>query len=158
MQNKFYNPHSFWSLPGEHFGFAESEVDDILNQAHLLEKSTEIKRACNRYKVDETVIYNPVFIAHCVKNGGYTSPYWINASDHQLIKNLLQQSSLGFKIQLANLMYGETIEILSRVNVIFSDLKQDSSVVWSILLMSGYLTSIASSETYQGISSKVDYS
>ena len=135
---------------GEFFGFTEQEVDALMKQSNLFEKSGEIKDWYNGYNVGQVAIYNPWSIANCIKQNGQTKPYWINTSDNQLIKDLLKESSLEFKTQFEHLMRGETTEQLIDENMVFTDLEKNPAAIWSLLLMSGYLTPDSSKETDQG--------
>ena len=43
----------------EYFGFTQTEVDDILRQAHLSDKAAETQQWYNGYSFGNTIIYNP---------------------------------------------------------------------------------------------------
>jgi len=133
-----------------HFGFTETEVDTILVQSNLVEKSAEIKTWYNGYRFGHTTIYNPWSIVNCVKREGHTEPYWINTSSNQLIKDLLKKSPLDFKSQFEQLMRGQTTEQLIDENIVFADLKRSPTAIWSLLLMSGYLTPTHCEQQWDG--------
>lgn len=135
----------------EHFGFTEYEVDKILTKSNLTDKAEEIRDWYNGYQIGQTVIYNPWSIANCVKQNGNTSPYWINTSDNQLIKDLLKKSPLKFKQDFEALISGSAIEKLIDEQMTFQYLNNNSEATWSLLLMAGYLKPAASRETDQGV-------
>ena len=136
----------------EHFGFTENEVNTILEKSNLSEKAAEIKHWYNGYQFGGTTIYNPWSIANCVKQKGNTEPYWINSSGNELIKELLSNSPLTFKIEFERLMRGEVTEQLIDENTVFADLQKSSatSSPWSLFLMSGYLTPVTCENTWNG--------
>jgi len=140
---------------GEHFGFTEVEVDEILKKADLSNKSEEIKEWYNGYKVGETVIYNPWSIVNYLKQKGEAKPYWVNTSDNQLIKDLLKKSTLSFKKEFEELVNGGFVEKLIDENLVFEYLSNNPSSVWSLLLMSGYLKPLSIRQTYQGAYAKL---
>ena len=78
-------------------------------------------------------------------------PYWVNTSGNELIQDLLQDSPLTFKAQFEHLMQGETVEQLIDENMVFADFKNNDLAVWSLLLMSGYLTVVTAQPLRQGI-------
>gem|GEM_PF-2948338 len=133
-----------------HFGFTESEVDYILTEAELSAKAAEIKAWYNGYQFGNTTIYNPWSIVNCVKKQGKTRPYWVNSSDNELIKDLIKQSPLAFKAELEGLMRGESVEQLIDENMVFGDLDTNAYALWSLLLMTGYLTPVSTESAHNG--------
>lgn len=134
----------------QYFGFTEAEVASILKASDLTDKADTIKRWYNGYQMGETIIYNPWSIANCIKRKGHTEPYWVNTSDNQLIKDLLKESPLTFKEQFEALMRGETTEQLIDESMVFGDLKKNPAAVWSLFLMSGYLTPVQCQSQWNG--------
>ncbi len=128
----------------EHFGFTESEVENILVQAGLSEKSAEIRAWYNGYQIGGRVIYNPWSIANCLYEKGDLRPYWINTSDNQLVKDLLKQSPLEFKTNFEILLADNYIEEIIDESLVFNALRENPDSLWSLLLMSGYLTAVSS--------------
>jgi hypothetical protein len=135
----------------QYFGFTETEVDYILTQSQLSHKATEIKQWYNGYQFGETTIYNPWSIANCIKRKGELHPYWINTSSNELIKDLLKQAPLSFKTCFEDLMSGQEITRLIDENMAFADLNKHPDAIWSLLLMSGYLTPVACEKKWLGV-------
>ncbi len=79
---------------GEYFGFTESEVNALLNQAGLDKEAVAIRDWYNGYKCGNTIIYNPWSIVHCIKRQGELQPYWVNTSGNDLIKHSLAVGGL----------------------------------------------------------------
>lgn len=134
----------------EHFGFTEIEVNDLLKQAKLENIEQQVKNWYNGYQFGCTTIYNPWSIVHCIKREGELKPYWVNTSDNVLVKDLLVQSSTKFKHEFELLLEGKTVEHFIDENFVFPELKNNEAVIWSLLLMTGYLKTVSSQETNQG--------
>lgn len=134
----------------EHFGFTESEVENVLAQAGLSENSAEIRAWYNGYQIGGRVIYNPWSIANCLYEKGDLRPYWINTSDNQLVKDLLKQSPLEFKSNFEILLSDNYIEEIIDESLVFNALRENPDSLWSLLLMSGYLTAVSSETDEQG--------
>ncbi len=99
----------------------------------------------------ETTLYNPWSIINFIQKGGLLQPYWVNTSDNDLIKTLISTSSLPFKDDFEDLLQGKSMEELIDTNIVFSDLhKGDEAAIWSLFLMSGYLTATAHQYTPRG--------
>ena len=130
----------------EHFGFTEEEVNMLADKMGYQDKLAEMKTWYNGYKVGEAILYNPWSIINCLDNDGLIKNYWLNTSGNELIKKLLINSSLNFKQDFEYLLRGETIHKFIREDMVFGDLKEDESLIWSLFFVAGYLKIVASSE------------
>lgn len=123
------------------FGLLESEVQDLLEKYNLIEKLPQIKEWYNGYRIGSCDgIYNPWSVLNCIQNNGALAPYWVNTSDNAIIKQLIAQGTEDLKADLAALMKGEVIDLDIEEGVVFSELDQNPSAIWSLLLYCGYLT------------------
>jgi hypothetical protein len=129
----------FNQVYSEYFGFTESEVKQLLDQAGLVSYSAEIRAWYNGYQMGDQVIYNPWSIVNCVNEGGELKPYWVNTSDNVLVKKLLAQGDRTVKDQLELLIRQEPIQAVIDENMVFGDLDTNANALWSLLLFSGYL-------------------
>ena len=127
----------------QYFGFTETEVNELLKQANLSEQEPKVRAWYNGYVFGKTVVYNPWSIVNYFVNNGSLQPYWVNTSDNNLIKTLLLESNTEFKAKFELLLREETVTAVIDENVVFGDLKQNNRAIWSLLLMSGYLKSLA---------------
>ncbi|HQS83619.1 MAG TPA: AAA family ATPase [Alphaproteobacteria bacterium] len=134
-----------------YFGFTEPEVIELLTQAKMEEKLIEVKDCYNGYHMGKTTLYNPWSIINFIQKGGILQPYWVNTSDNDLIKTLLSKSSVSFKDTFEALLQGNVLEKLIDENIVFSDLKTNNPTsIWSLFLMTGYLTTLKHHLTPQG--------
>ncbi len=126
---------------GSFFGFTEQEVGQLLTKAGFQDKANDVKLWYNGYQIGETILYNPWSIVNYIQYGGELKPFWVNTSDNELIKDLLLKSSTNFKEQFEILLQGNTVEKRVDENFVFPDLDKNSeAAIWSLLLMTGYLT------------------
>ena len=133
------------------FGFTEEEVNQLFNKAGLQDKMDDVKHWYNGYQMGSTVLYNPWSIVNCIEDGGVLKPFWVNTSDNILIKDLLLKSSFNFKDKFEILLHGTPVERVVDENFVFPDLQKNrESAIWSLLLMTGYLTVRACEETNRG--------
>jgi hypothetical protein len=135
---------------GEFFGFTKSEVSHLFHKAEINNTLEEVTEWYNGYHAGELTIFNPWSIINYIKEKGTLKPYWINTSDNAILKNLFIQSSLGFKIQFETLFQEGTIEKLINENFSFESLEKNESALWTLFLMTGYLTIISTQKTEQG--------
>ncbi|KJJ84010.1 protein containing DUF1703 [Candidatus Omnitrophus magneticus] len=122
------------------FGLTEEEVKKTLEDYKLSEKLEEVRHWYNGYIFGEKLIYNPWSIINYAANplDGFQT-YWANTSDNKIINGILTKNGEELKQELLYLIEGAGVEKLIEENIIFSDIDQLDSVLWSFLLFSGYL-------------------
>ncbi len=134
-----------------YFGFTETEVTDLLIQAKMEDKLLQVKDWYNGYHIGEATLYNPWSIINFIQKKGVFDLYWVNTSDNDLIKNLISASSLPFKEAFEGLFQGKSFERRLDENIVFSSFeKRNETAVWSLFLMTGYLTALSHEKTERG--------
>ena len=123
----------------EHFGFTEEEVNILADKMGYQDKLAKMKAWYNGYEIGDTTLYNPWSIISCLDNDGLIDNYWLNTSGNELIKKLLINSSIDFKKNFGRLLRGEIIKEYIREDMVFSNLDQDESLIWSLFFVAGYL-------------------
>ena len=121
------------------FGFTEEEVFAALEKCGLSDQKEQVKWwydgfVFGKYKD----IYNPWSILNFLDTGKL-STYWANTSSNSLVGRLLQQGNRRVKEQFEVLLQGENIYVPIDEQIVYSQLDQSESAVWSLLLASGYL-------------------
>ncbi len=144
--------HTLLSKPySTHFGFTESEIEEILKEAKLKDQAAAIKEWYNGYLVGSTVMYNPWSIANCIAQQGLLKPYWVNTSDNHLVRELIVHADSEFKKGFELILRGEPVAQIISEHTVFSDLKTNPASIWSLLLLSGYLKATRHEYTDQGL-------
>ncbi|WP_297429652.1 AAA family ATPase [Clostridium sp.] len=133
------------------FGFKESEIKELLKYYNLSDKNGEIRSWYNGYIFGGQVIYNPWSVLNYIDNHevGFM-PYWINSSGNDLIKRLLLKGNKNMKLELEELIKGNTISKTIDDNIVMSEVEDSNENVWSFLLMSGYLKALKT-ENIEGL-------
>jgi len=126
-----------------HFGFTEEEVNALLIKAKLPADLKQTKDWYNGYNFAGTTIYNPLSIIKFIKEDGQLMSYWVNTGGSDMIKNLIIKAEPYVKEKLQALISRETIEEDVDEHIVFGDLTKNSAALWSLLLMSGYLTAVS---------------
>jgi hypothetical protein len=128
----------------EYFGFTEKEVSELLEQANLSDKESDIRKWYNGYVFGGTTVYNPWSIANYLNKKGVLQPYWVNTSDNLLIQILITKANPEAKEQFELLLQDKTITKIIDENMVFGDLQNNNQAAWSLLVMSGYLKVVIS--------------
>ena len=121
------------------FGFTEEEVFSALDAFGMSEKKQIVKQWYDGFIFGQRRdIYNPWSITNYLKEKKL-KPYWAATSSNALISKLIQTASADMKKQMERLLNGELITVSFDEQVVFSQLEQDESAIWSLLVASGYL-------------------
>jgi hypothetical protein len=126
------------SAYSDHFGFLQNEVDRILKDYDLTNKSSDVKSWYNGYNFGGKTVYNPWSILNFVDEKEI-KPYWVNTSANKLVKNIIQKAPDTLKDEIKKLLLGNVIRKKINENIIFSQVEGDENVLWSFLLFTGYL-------------------
>ncbi len=137
------NPGVFTLLAEEFndkFGFTEPEVETMLKDFDVLDRYDDVKQWYNGYNFGGRIIYNPWSITNFLDSRAKElKPYWINTSDNEIVDDLLSKGGKELKEELEILIRGETIEKAIDENIVLKDVGIDEDLLWSFLLMGGYL-------------------
>ena len=128
----------------EYFGFTQAEVNALLEASGFSAAQETVKAWYNGYQIGNTCIYNPWSIMYYLDEQGVYGAYWLDTSDNLWIQELLIRSNIDIKIGLEQLLQGQTIKVEIPNQFAFADLEQNDETLWSLLVMSGYLTVIPS--------------
>ena len=121
------------------FGFTEEEVFAALEECGLSAEKEEVKRWYDGFFFGEYKdIYNPWSILNFLDKGKYAA-YWANTSSNSLVGKLLQEGSKNIKEKFEVLLQGESIQTPIDEQIVYSQLGNNDSAIWSLLLASGYL-------------------
>ena len=95
----------------------------------------------NGYRIGScSGIYNPWSVLNYIANEGKLAPYWVNTSENTLMKQLIAQGTDDFKADLEELLKEGVIGKNIDEGIVFPQLHQSPTAVWSLLLYCGYLT------------------
>lgn len=121
------------------FGFTEEEVASALKEFGLSDSLNKVKYwydgFCFGSRKD---IYNPWSITKYLDSGKFNT-YWANTSSNSLAGKLIRESTPDIKIAFEDLLAGKQIVTTLDEEIIFSQLDENETAIWSLLLASGYL-------------------
>lgn len=124
------------------FGFTEEEVFAALDEYGLSDKRQQVKQWYDGFVFGtKRDIYNPWSIIYFLteKKAG---TYWANTSSNSLVGKLIREGSPEIKMTTEKLLRGETFQTALDEQIVFDQLNQGDSAVWSLLLASGYLKAV----------------
>lgn len=126
------------------FGFTEDDVFETLDLFGMKEKKDKVKQWYDGFTFGKyTDIYNPWSILSLLRERQFDT-YWANTSSNLLIDKLLQQGNSEIKETMEHLLLGELLVTQIDEQIVFDQLDDDESAIWSLMLASGYLKIIHS--------------
>ena len=139
----FNNPGVYTLLSSKfnnYFGFTEAEVGTMLKDYQVMDMLDQVQLWYNGYLFGGKVIYNPWSIINFLNDEEKKlKPYWINTSDNRIVDSLLSREGKELKEDLEQLIRGEAIEKAIDENIILKEVTLREDLLWSFLLMGGYL-------------------
>lgn len=121
------------------FGFTQQEVWGALEEYGLSQRKEDVRNWYDGFTFGtQTDIYNPWSIINYLKFKEF-SPYWANTSSNSLAGKLIREGSADTKMMMEDLLSGRPIHTQIDEQIVFSQLGNKESAVWSLLLAAGYL-------------------
>lgn len=128
-----------------HFGFTVSETKALLAHFNLAENFDLVKKWYNGYTFGKlNGIYNPWSVTGYIRNHeeGFNT-HWANTSSDELIKDrIVEKKAAAIRSDIETLLLGETINKPIETKMVFRDFDTQKELLWTLLVLSGYLTAI----------------
>lgn len=152
--NNFISDTITDSRLNEYFGFVQSEVDQILKDADVLDKAENIREWYDGYHFGDFDVYCPWDVMNYLlelQRNPKAKPvsYWKNTSDNAVIRSFIDYAGSNITGKLETLLAGGTIVQRVDENLTYNYLHASEENLWSILYLTGYLTK-AREEDYNG--------
>ena len=121
------------------FGFTEEEVFAALDECGLGSEKEQVKAWYDGFIFGSHAdIYNPWSILNFLNKKKYTT-YWANTSSNSLVGKLIREGGSDIKQDFETLMRGGHLFCAIEEQIIYNQLAQKESAIWSLLVASGYL-------------------
>lgn len=101
---------------GEHFGFTEAEILQIMKYYDAESRFPTMKEWYNGYIFGDTQVYNPWSVINFMSDlyadiGVFPRLYWINTSSNDIVKDMIAQADRDTKGQIETFLGGGTLDI-----------------------------------------------
>ncbi len=121
------------------FGFTEEEVFAALEECGLENEKEKVKHWYDGFVFGtHKDIYNPWSILNFLDTGKY-STYWANTSANSLVGKLIREGSRQIKAEFERLLQDEHLWCPIDEQIVYNQLDDNETAIWSLLLASGYL-------------------
>ena len=128
----------------EHFGFLQTEVDEMLAYYDRSEQVNTVKAWYDGYLFGQTEVYNPWSVINYVKalavnEHALPAPHWKNTSSNTIVKELVERADSAVKSEIEQLIRGEVIEKPVHEDITYADIYTSEDNLWNFLFFTGYL-------------------
>ena len=144
----------------KYFGFLENEVETMLEVADRKEAAAEIKEWYDGYVFGNSYIYCPWDVINHISALRYkrtTKPknYWKNTSHNGILLTFVKRTDFKVKGKFEILMNSGTIMQTITDELTYDTLHSSEDNLWSVLLMTGYITKADPDEEGETVSLKI---
>lgn len=132
----------------QYFGFTTDEVRQMAAYYHVPDKYNEICQWYDGYRFGQTDIFNPWSVINYFSNNCKPKAFWQATGSNEIIGELLAHASEDVYERLHSLMQGGSFLTYVDTGVIYPQILNDPSSVYSFLLVAGYLKAIKSDASF----------
>lgn len=132
-----------------YFGFTKDEIREMLQHYGYLDRYDEICEWYDGYRFGSTDIFNPWSVLNYLDDHCSPRAFWQATGNNDIIRQIASDASPEVRDNLQLLMQGKTVSAYIDTSVIYPELQNNPSSVYSFLLMAGYLKPIYQEERYE---------
>ena len=126
----------------DYFGFTSREVQAMASYYQADTKLAEIKEWYDGYNFGDTEIYNPWSVLKYFNNYCEAEAYWVQTSANSTIREIIKELDSSTCENLRALLNGTTVNSIVETNIIYPKLKDNQTIIFGFLLMTGYLKAV----------------
>lgn len=134
----------------EYFGFTSDEVKALAAYYKVQDKYAEICEWYDGYRFGNTDIFNPWSVSYYFTNGCEPRAFWLATGSNDIIGEMLKIVDTDTYNNLQTLLQGQSVTAYIDTNVIYPQIKDNPSSVFSFLLVAGYLKSVKTEMSFVG--------
>lgn len=133
-----------------YFGFTTDEIKEMTNYYGVSDKYNEICAWYNGYRFGKTEILNPWSVINYFNNECEPRAFWQSTGSNDIIGEIISEADKEIYEKLTSLVKGETFITYVDTSVIYPQIKNNPSTIYSFLLVAGYLKVLKTTLSFQG--------
>lgn len=158
--NNFVSDTIATSRLNEYFGFTQDDVSKLLLDADATNHAEKIKMWYDGYHFGDFDVYCPWDVMNYLQDlqrnpEAKPASYWKNTSDNAIIRSFIDYAGSNITGKLETLMAGGYIIQRVEDNLTYDYLHSSEDNLWSLLYLTGYLTSAKDNELLEPLSEGV---
>ena len=144
----------------KYFGFLEDDVDAIISAAGKQDRKDVIKKWYDGYVIGKSHLYCPWDVINYLselKKDSDLAPknYWKNTSHNGILLTFVKRTDFDVSDKFETLLNGGTVSATITDQLIYDTLHSSEDNLWSVLLMTGYITKSDIVESGNAVSLKI---
>ena len=133
-----------------YFGFTSEEVREMVEYYGVSEKYHEICEWYDGYRFGKTEIFNPWSVINYFNNECEARAFWQSTGSNDIIGEIIAQADKEIYEKLTSLVRGEKLTTYIDTGVIYPQIKNNPSTIYSFLLVAGYLKVLKTTPAFNG--------
>lgn len=128
----------------QYFGFTPDEVKEMAEYYHAGDKYAEICEWYDGYRFGTSDIFNPWSVINYFSNSCQPKAFWQSTGNNEIIGEILTDADEDIYKRLNTLLQGESFLTYIDTSVIYPQIRNNPSSIYSFLLVAGYLKTVRS--------------
>lgn len=134
----------------EYFGFTAEEVKEMCEYYHAADKFDEICEWYDGYRFGKSDIFNPWSVINYFNNECEPRAFWQSTGSNDIISEVIAEADADIYERLTSLVGGKSFTTYIDTGVIYPQIKNNPSTIYSFLLVAGYLKAIKTTTAISG--------
>ncbi len=134
----------------EYFGFTAPEVKEMCDYYNAADKFDEICEWYDGYRFGKSDIFNPWSVINYFNNECEPRAFWQSTGSNDIISEVIAEADADIYERLTSLVNGSFFTTYIDTGVIYPQIKNNPSTIYSFLLVAGYLKAIKTSTAISG--------
>lgn len=133
-----------------YFGFTSEEVKEMAEYYGVSDKYDEICEWYDGYRFGRTEIFNPWSVINYFNNECEARAFWQSTGSNDIIGEIIAEADKEIYEKLTSLVNGKTFTTYIDTGVIYPQIKNNPSTIYSFLLVAGYLKVLKTTPAFNG--------
>ncbi len=134
----------------EYFGFTAAEVKEMCEYYNAAYKFDEICEWYDGYRFGKSDIFNPWSVINYFNNECEPRAFWQSTGSNDIISEVIAEADTDIYERLTSLVNGNSFTTYIDTGVIYPQIKNNPSTIYSFLLVAGYLKANKTSTAISG--------
>ena len=134
----------------DYFGFTKEEVREMADYYGASDRYAEICEWYDGYRFGNSDIFNPWSVINYFSNNCKPKAFWQSTGSNDIIGEILENADDEIYQRLHSLVQGQPILTYIDTDVIYPQIKNNPSSIYSFLLVAGYLKIVRSEISFGG--------
>ena len=133
-----------------YFGFTSEEVKEMAAYYGVSDQYEELCEWYDGYRFGKTEIFNPWSVINYFSNECEPRAFWQSTGSNDIIGEIIAEADREIYEKLTSLVSGESFTTYIDTGVIYPQIKNNPSTIYSFLLVAGYLKVLKTTPSFNG--------